>query len=161
MKNFCTILFVVLIGTTTSFGQTDSDSIYLKKVLGTYQFYYHTQKLSLPQIKNVMSSNELAFEQIKSAQSTNNIAMVFACAGGFLVGWPLGTALGGGEPNWAAAGAGVGLIAITLAINKSYNIKAKRAVDTYNNGLGSTSFWDSSELRVGITAYGGGLIFRF
>lgn len=161
MKKIGAILFFVLIGTATSFGQTDTDSIYLKKVFGAYQFYYHNQKLSLPQIKNVMSSNELALEQIKSAQSTNNIGMVFACAGGFLVGWPLGTALGGGEPNWAAAGAGVGLIAITFAITNSYNIKAKRAVDTYNNGLGATSFWDSSELRVGLTANGGGLIFRF
>ena len=161
MKKIGALLFFVLIGAATSFAQTDTDSIYLKKVFGSYQFYFHNQKLSLSQIKNVMSSNELAYEQIKAAQSTNAIGMVFAYAGGFLVGWPLGTALGGGEPNWAAAGAGVALIAVTIGVNKSYNIKAKRAVDTYNNGLGATSFWDRSELRVGLTANGGGLIFRF
>jgi len=46
------------------------------------------------QLVNTMKINEQAYMQIKSAQSTYTMAMILSYAGGFMVGWPLGTAIG-------------------------------------------------------------------
>ena len=42
--------------------------------------------------------------------------------GGFLVGWTLGTALGGGDPDWTVAGVGAGFIALSIP----FAIKVKK-----------------------------------
>jgi hypothetical protein len=86
---------------------------------------------------------------------------MLSCAGGFMVGWPIGTAIGGGDPEWAMAGIGAGLIVIAIPISSKFNKQAKLAVDTYNGGLPSSSFWDKNELRVSVTGSGIGLALRF
>ena len=62
-----------------------------------------------------MKPNEQAYKLIKSAQSTYTWGKcIFSYAGGFMIGYPLGTALGGGEPNWAMANIGAGLKAASI-----------------------------------------------
>lgn len=41
---------------------------------------------------------------------------VFAFIGGGLIGWPIGTLIGGGEPEWILAGIGAGCIAIGIPL---------------------------------------------
>ena len=41
---------------------------------------------------------------------------IFAGIGGALIGWPLGTALGGGEPMWELAAVGGGCIALAIPL---------------------------------------------
>jgi hypothetical protein len=113
------------------------------------------------QLVNTMKPNDQAYNQIKSAQSTYTMAMIFSCAGGFMVGWPLGTAIGGGEPNWAMAGIGAGLIVVAIPISQSFNKKAKQAVEIYNGGLQTSSFWDKNELKLSKTGNGIGLTLSF
>ena len=146
---------------TLTFGQTASDSISMKKVFGGYQFYQGEKKLTVNQLVTAMKPNEQAYNQIKSAQSTYTMAMIFSYAGGFMVGWPIGTAIGGGEPNWAIAGIGAGLIVIAIPISQSFNKKSKQAVETYNGGLHASSFWDKNELRFSMTGNSLGLSLRF
>ncbi len=43
-------------------------------------------------------------------------ANVLAIPGGALIGWPLGTAIGGGDPEWYLAGIGAGLVAIAIPL---------------------------------------------
>jgi len=78
-----------------------------------------------------------------------------------MVGWPVGTAIGGGDPNWAMAGIGAGLIVVTIPISQKFNKQAKQAVDIYNLGLQETSFWDKRELRFSMNGNGLGLTLRF
>lgn len=146
---------------TFTFGQTITDTITLKKAGGEYQFYQGEQCLSMKQLVSAMKPNEQAYKQIKSAQASYTIAMVFSYVGGFLIGWPIGTAIGGGDPNWAMAGIGAGCIAVAIPLSHRVNIKTKQAVDTYNGGLQTSSFWDKSELNLSMTANGIGLSFRF
>ncbi len=146
---------------TFTFGQTVTDTISMKKVFGGYQFYQGEKRLNMNQLVTTMKPNEQAYKQIKSAQSSYTIAMIFGYAGGFMVGWPIGTAIGGGKPNWAMAGIGAGLIVVAIPISHSYNKKAKQAVDTYNNGFQPSSFWDKSEIKLSMTANGIGLSLRF
>lgn len=41
---------------------------------------------------------------------------ILAGIGGALIGWPLGTAIGGGDPEWALAGIGAGFLAIGIPV---------------------------------------------
>ena len=144
-----------------SFGQTASDSISVKKVFGGYKFYQGEKKLSMSELVNIMQPNVQALKEIKSAQSASTLATIISGAGGALVGWPIGTAAGGGKANWVMAGIGAGLIIVSIPISPSFNRHSKQAVSTYNNGLKANSFWDKNELKFSLTKNGVGLTLKF
>ena len=155
MKTLLTL--ILLITCLPTFGQTFSDSITMKKVFGGYHFYQADKKLTMRELVKTMEPNEQAYKQIKKAQSTNGLAMAFAFTGGALVGFPLGTAIGGGDPNWALVGIGAGLIVVSIPISNKFNRQAKYAVETFNNDLQTSSFWDKHPLRFSVNATGVGL----
>lgn len=161
MRKTAIILTLLAVSMSFTFGQTASDSISMKKVFGGYQFYQGEQRLNMIQLVNTMKPNNQAYQQIKSAQSTYILATIISGVGGFMVGWPIGTALGGGEPNWTMAGIGAGLIVVSIPISQSFNKKAKQAVETYNGGLQTSSFWDKNELKLSLTGNGIGLTLNF
>ncbi|WP_296637700.1 hypothetical protein [Polaribacter sp.] len=61
-----------------------------------------------------MKENTKALALIQSAKTNQTWAMLLGTAGGALVGFSIGTAIGGGNPEWA--------------------------VDLYNEGITSTSY---------------------
>jgi hypothetical protein len=150
MRKIAIILTLLVVSVSFTFGQTSSDSISMKKVFGGYQFYQGQQRLNMSQLVKTMKPNDLAYRQIKSAQSTYTVAAIIGGVGGFMVGFPIGTALGGGEPNWTMAGIGAGLIVVSIPITQSFNKKAKLAVKSYNGGLQTSSFRDKSELKLSL-----------
>ena len=97
---------------------------------------------------------------MKIAKSNYDIGTVFGFAGGFLVGWPLGTALGGGEPNWTLAGIGAGLIVVSIPFSTSYTKHAKKAVGIYNTGLSQTGL-RKIDFNLGLTCNGIGIKMTF
>lgn len=161
MKRVAIILTLLVASISFTFGQSGTDPITLKKVTGGYQFFQADKMLTANQLVNAVKSNEQAYTIIKTAKSSYSFASVLGFAGGALVGWPLGTAMGGGEPEWAMAGLGAGLILIAIPISQNFNKKAKEAVDLYNGGLKESSFWDKNELRVTSTRDGVGLTLVF
>ena len=161
MRILAIVLILLTVSVSFTFGQTTSDSISMKKVFGAYQFYQGDQRLNMNQLVNTMKTNDLAYQQIKSAQSTYTLASIIGGVGGGMVGWPIGIALGGGEPNWTMAGIGAGLIVISIPISQNFNKKAKEAVETYNGGLQKSSFWDNYELKLSLTGNGFGLTLNF
>ncbi len=161
MKKIATILTLLTVSLTFTFGQALTDSISIKKVFGGYQFSQGEKRLNMNQLANAMKPNEQAYNKIKSAKSTYTLATIIGGAGGFMVGWPIGTAIGGGEPNWVMAGIGAGLIVVSIPITQNYNKKAKQAVDTFNDGFRTSSFWDKSELKMTMTGNGIGFTLRF
>lgn len=161
MKKIAFTFILFLVTYTFTYGQSSIDSISMKKVFGGYQFYQGEKRLNMNQLVNVMEPNEQAYKEIKSAQSNYAFATIVGCVGGAMVGWPIGTAIGGGEPNWAVAGIGAGLIVVSIPITQSFNKKAKQAVNTYNGGLKTSAFLNKSELRFTMSGNGFGLSFRF
>lgn len=145
----------------TLFGQAPTDSISMIKVFGGYQFYQHQKVLKVSVLDDAMSSNEQAYKEIKAAQSTYTLATIVSGIGGFMVGWPLGTAVGGGDPNWTLAGIGVGLIVISIPINQKFNRQAKEAIKTFNKGYRETSFLERLEINLAFTGNTVGLKMRF
>ena len=161
MKRITIIISLLLVSLTFTFGQTVSNPISMKKAFGGYQFYQGTKRLTMNGLVLSMKPNEQAYKEIKSAQSTYTMAMIFGYAGGFMVGWPIGTAIGGGDPNWVMAGIGAGLIVVAIPLSQNFNKKAKTAVDTYNEGLQPSSFWNKRELKLSMTGNGVGLTLRY
>lgn len=138
-----------------SYGQNKSDSIEIKKALGTI-FRQNGKNLTPRQLLDITQSNTEAYKEMKIAKSNYDIGLVFGFAGGFLVGWPLGTAIAGGEPNWTLAGIGAGLILVSIPFSTAYTKHAKNAVNLYNNGLKSTGL-NNVDFKIGLTYNGIGV----
>lgn len=81
--------------------------------------------------KGLLAFNQTTFQQTKQdnmpapyggyrQRSCTNVLTitgnVFAFVGGGLIGWPVGTLIGGGEPEWILAGIGAGCIAIGIPL---------------------------------------------
>jgi hypothetical protein len=141
--------------------QLTSDSILINKTFGVYQFYQGNTRLNMSQLVNTMKPNERAWQLAKKAQSTNALGTIIGFAGGALIGWPLGTALAGGDPEWVMAGIGAGLIVVAIPLSQKFNRQIKQAVSTYNSSLRGNSFWDKNELRVLMKGDGVGLVLNF
>lgn len=117
---FLTFLFSVYaitsyskMGHHTSF----SDTIEIRKKAGGYQFYQADGQLNMKQLQKIMKTNEQAYKKLRSGRSSNTMATILGYTGGFLIGWPLGTAIGGGDPNWTMAGIGAGLAAVSIPLS--------------------------------------------
>lgn len=159
-QKLSSIVLILFFITPSAFGQSGTP-IEMKKVFGGYKYFQGDSRLNMNQLVLAMETNEIALEQIKKAQSTNTLGMVIAGAGGFMVGWPLGTAIAGGDPNWVLAGIGAGLIVVSIPIAKKVNEQAKLAVDSYNEGLKAHSFWQRKELELLIRGNQVGFALKF
>ncbi len=87
-----------------------------------------------------MKNDQEAYALAKSAKSNYIASQVVGGIGGFVVGWNLGTAIGGGKPNWTIAGMGAALIIVSIPITSNSIKKMKKAVDHYNSSLTSTVY---------------------
>lgn len=161
MRKTALIIALLALNLSFSFAQTATDSILIKKAGREYQFYQGGERLNMRQLLVIMHSNEMAFKQMRSAQSSYTLGLFVGMTGGFMVGYPLGTALAGGEPNWTIAIIGGALIVAYIPISQGFNKKSHQAVETYNAGLQTTSFWDTHELNLSITTNGLGIALNF
>jgi hypothetical protein len=148
-----------LLTTYFLYGQTISDTIEVKKAMGVI-FIQNGQKLTPRKLLEITSTNTEAYKEMKIAKGNYDVGSVFGFAGGFLVGWPLGTAVAGGEPNWTLAALGAGLIVVSIPFSTSYSKHAKKAVALYNNGLKQSGL-KSPEVILGLTYNGIGLRVNF
>jgi len=123
-------------------------------------YSFRNEVLTLNKMEGMMQNNTVATEYLKSAKGSSGFANVLAYAGGFLIGYPLGTAIGGGKPNWTLAAIGCGLIVIDLPIISSANKNLKKAVKAYNL-VETLSRVEKYELKLGMNQNGMGLALRF
>lgn len=132
-KIFLTLSFIL-----AAFTFCHSQTIESKKVFGGYKYTQNGKELSMDELTTQLNTNEGSTQLIKKAKSQNTLASILGGAGGALFGYPVGTAIGGGEPNWVLAGVGAGIIAVAIPISASANKKAKQAVEMYNSGSSIT-----------------------
>ena len=114
---------------------SQSQEVKVEKTFGGYKFIYQQKSLRMKDFVNVVSVNPDAAVYADKAKSGYGLASALAFGGGFLIGWPLGTAIGGGDPNWTLAAAGAGLVIIGIPVNSAAMNNAKEAANIYNNGL--------------------------
>jgi hypothetical protein len=154
-------LLVLVSGMGLSFSQASRDSIQYKKINGDLRFYQDGNRLWWYDVVDTLEPNPQAHQLMKSARSTRAVAGLIGGAGGFMAGWAIGGAIGGGEFDLATLGIGAGLIVVALPLSAASNKKAISAVSIYNRGLQSSSFWERSELRFSVNGNGAGFTLRF
>ena len=153
------IFLILLMSLSQLFAQNQADTIEVKKGLGI-SFRQNGKNLSARQLINITQSNAEALKEMKIAKSNYGPASVFSFAGGFMVGWSIGTAIGGGQANWGFAGIGVGLIGLSIPFSSAYSKHAKNAVRIYNAGLNPTAM-NKVDFSLGLTCNGIGVQMKF
>ncbi len=128
------LICLFLIATLYSFAQNQRDTIEVVKRFGTT--YVYKEKLMSPRdLLDLTQNNTAVHKELKTAKTNKDIANVLSFAGGFLIGLPLGSAIVGGEPNWALAGIGAGLIVVSIPFDVAFNRRATKAVRKYNSEI--------------------------
>jgi len=140
-------------------GQNQPDSITVKNRLGPV-FQQNGKNLTPTKILTITKSNQEAYSEMKIANKNYLASMVFQFPGGFLIGYPVGAALAGGDPNWTLAAIGAGLVVVSIPFISAYNKHAKNAVYIYNKGLKYSSMV-RPDFKLGITYKGIGIRISF
>ncbi len=135
MKKAVLTLTIIIASITIS----NAQKISIEKTFGGLKFTQNGKNLTMNELVSVMKSNPDSYKLIKSAKSNNLLAQVIGGVGGGLIGYPIGTVVGGGKPNWTLAGIGAGLVGISITIYSNVKKKAKKAVEIYNSNLNSTT----------------------
>lgn len=89
-------------------------------------------KVNSKQALALMEAYPEAYAYMKKANANYVTASVFASLGGGLIGWPIGTAIGGGDPNWGLAAIGGGLVIVALPFHAAFKKNASKAIELYN-----------------------------
>lgn len=144
MKKILLISFLVI-----SFS-LNAQQIQTEKVFGGYKFTQNNQSLSHEELTDIMKNNQQAFDLMESAKSNKIWSSIVGGIGGALIGFPIGTAIGGGDPEWTLAAVGAGFIAIGIPISNGYNRKTLKAVELYNQGFKDVSFQFQPEFNLNL-----------
>ena len=99
-------------------------------------------KVKPVQIREIMSGNIDALQQYNSGRSLSVTGQVIAYPCAFLLGFDLGTRLGGGKGNGTVLGIGAAGTLIGLIMSSSGEKKIKKSVSLYNSNAnnGSVSY---------------------
>lgn len=150
-KLFLSLLLV------SSMAFAQQNPIEIQKGFGGIKLIQNGQVLRPKETLTIMESNPAALAEFKKAKSNFDAGQVLGFIGGALIGWPLGTSIGGGDPNWGLAGAGAGLVLVSIPLGSGYKKHATKAVEIYNGNTGATG---RIPVKMTMSPYPGGLSLR-
>jgi hypothetical protein len=153
------VVVVVILSFLSSqiFAQANEGDIEMKKSFWGVKFNQDGKPLKPKEVLRIMEVNPQAHAEFKKAKSNYDAAQVFGFIGGFMVGWPIGTAIGGGDPEWGLAAGGAGFILLSIPFSKGFSKHAKSAIEIYNSDSGTASNRHPYSLQV--IPYGAGAKF--
>lgn len=129
------VYLVIVFMSVNAFSQY-TDPIVVKPYWGGLNFLVNDRPVKANVIMQMMKSvDSTAFQRMKKSRQNNTLASIMGVAGGFLVGWPIGTMVAGGEPNWTMAIAGGAISIASIPISNRAKRQATEAVDIYNNKI--------------------------
>ncbi len=143
MKHLFIILIpIFIIAISTDSKAQNADTLYLKSNFWGNKFYKGDTIYSINGVLEELAVNEQPYNLMLSAKKDNTFAQIFGAAGGLLIGWPIGTAISGGEPKWYLAGIGAGLVAISIPISINFKKKANEALKNHNSLIRGSAKWN-------------------
>jgi len=148
-----TLTFVVSFFTTIALAQTAGE-ITMVKTFGGTRFEMDTLTLSPRQVMEILKDTPLAYEEFKQAKKNYSTAGVMGFTGGLLIGFPVGTLIAGGDPEWGLAIGGAALLLGSIPLNKAFQRHANNALDLHNKKF-------SSRINTNFYFTGNGLRLRF
>jgi hypothetical protein len=146
------ILFIFLLSSQLVLCQDIADTVEVRPSFNAV-FKKNGQKLKPRDLLELTRSNPEAYQEMRIAKSNYDASQVLGYVGGFLVGWPLGTALGGGKPNWTLAAVGGGLLLISLPFSSEFSKHAMKSMSIYNNDIKQNS-QSSIKMKLGLSPTG-------
>lgn len=109
----------------------------------------------------LIQSDPASYAEASLAKSNYNAAQVVGFVSGLLIGWPIGTALGGGDPEWSLAAGGVGLlILVGIPLGNRSHKHMRNAIEIYNAHTKSAKLGGTS-IRLVPSLTGATLYVRF
>ena len=153
------LISFLMLGCLNLYSQNISDSIEIRMSYGV-QFRQHGVSLSPRNMLEIMKADNAAYGEMTIAKNQHDLSLICGIPGGFLIGWPIGTFIAGGDPNWKLAGFGAILTLISFKCSLSYNRHARTAVGYYNEGL-SLEEGTKTRFNLGICKQGLGLTVWF
>ena len=101
-----------------------------------FQFYISGNKVLSEDIEDIIKKESAeAYAYFKKAEKRSALANLSLFVGGVAIGFPVGILVGGGEPKWALAIAGVGFLIVGIPLQRSAYKNYKKAVRLYNQNL--------------------------
>ncbi|MBE2231118.1 MAG: hypothetical protein IAE96_10775 [Chitinophagaceae bacterium] len=138
----------------------NSGPIEFKKNFWGTQFLQNGNRLNNTALMQTLQQHNPAYLEMKKAKTNQAFSFIFSFAGGALIGWPIGTELGGGDANWTLAGIGAGLVIVAIPFEAGFTKRARNAVKMYNGSLQKTGRF-RPQFSLGGTRHGFGLKMRF
>ena len=151
LKKISLIIFVAVL--SASFAQAQSELTYKGGVMRD------GVKLTHAEVKKVMTGNGEALKTYNSGQALGIVGIIFSGIGGGLVGYDLGTRLGGGEGDGTLLVVGAVSIGVGVGFALFGDAKVKKSVALYNSKLSNNSI--SYQINFGVTQTGIGFSMLF
>ncbi len=130
-KRLIGVIFIFLIFFSAQLFAQEQEKIEIVKLpLGTV-FKFKSKVININEIIQITSSNPNSQKEMVIAKKNYSMMTLFSVIGGALIGWPIGTQLGGGEPQWELAGIGAGCVLIAIPFQIGYTNHTKKAIDEY------------------------------
>lgn len=164
-KVFCLLIFLgSFLGLSAQISNQSSqgEPITVREGFWGLRFKQGENRLSSSKVLDIMrETNDEAYRLLNKAFLHNGISWGAAVLGGGMVGY--GLAVRDDDPNGIAfLGIGLGLVIGAYILDSSYNKKTRRAVDIYNAGLQTSSFFQREpQIDLVSTSTGFGIIWRF
>ena len=118
--------------------QRDNSDLQMEKKFDGPRFYSGGHVLKPKEVLPYMANNDEAYSAFKKAKSNHDAAGVFGFIGGAMIGYPLGTAIAGGNPEWGLAAGGVGFVLLSLPFSHAFSKHAIHAFDLYSQSNAQT-----------------------
>jgi hypothetical protein len=130
------------------------------------KFYNYYQTLKPRDLVETTSEVPEAHRYMLKAKADNTLAGLLGAMGGLLIGFPAGTSVAGGDPNWNIAIIGGVLVVASIPFSVSFQKNAIKGADLYNASLQPP---DADKMKGGIkiqmrlsaSVNGAGLTFNF
>lgn len=159
MKRTNLILFLIIFVLNGLLAQ--KDTITAIRFPGGYRFEVNRTTVTINKMIDMMKDNPEAYKAMRHAKSSNNVGNLLGYTGGFLIGFPFGYAITGGEAPWVMAGVGAILVGFSLPIMKTAKKQALKAVEEYNKEIRKSLGPPPPSVRFGMTYGGAGIILQF
>ena len=105
----------------------------MERGFGSVRYYLDSTELAMRQVREVLAKQPLALETFNKARTNQTFSAILGAAGGLLIGFQVGTMIGGGEPDWAIAAGGAALVVAGIPLQRKSYRQADEAFAMYNS----------------------------
>ena len=137
------------------------DSIEITKLKSGHKYTYKGETLTMNRLGELLNNNTTSAKYFSKAKGNAGLLQVTSYLGGALIGYPIGTMLGGGKPLWKLAAVGCGILVISIPIVSSVNANLLKAVNAYNQESALTKKDNFFDVKLGLNQSGVALIMHF